>query len=141
MLEALKAKKEKPEDDAKVKVKAEDAPSTPSPAKRMATELEKKMKTIPGDLSLVKARVPPINIQNHLNIKYLNFKVFSPFMTCSNKYKHLGSSIALNSTCSNSTLKELLDFIMGFTAEGGNLDCLHPAQAVVDCLCGDSASN
>ena len=69
MLEALKAKKEKPEDDAKVKVKAEDAPITPSPAKRMATELEKKMKTIPGDLSLVKARVPPINIQNHLNIK------------------------------------------------------------------------
>lgn len=24
-----------------------------------------------------------------------------------------------------------------FTAEGGNLDCIHPAQAVIDAICSD----
>ena len=31
--------------------------------------------------------------------------------------------------------QEILDYIMGFTAEG-NLDCIHPAQTVLDLLCG-----
>lgn len=37
------------------------------------------------------------------------------------------------------TTQEILDHVMGFTADG-NLDCAHPAQAVLDCLCGDNAA-
>ena len=54
MLELFRAK-EKPEEE-KV-VKKEDGPSTPSPAKRMATDMEKKLKNMPGDVSLVKVGI------------------------------------------------------------------------------------
>lgn len=33
--------------------------------------------------------------------------------------------------------KEMLQHVMSFT--DGNLDCEHPAQAVLDALCGDNA--
>ena len=32
--------------------------------------------------------------------------------------------------------QEILDYIMSFSAEGGNIDCIHPAQSVLDFLCG-----
>ena len=35
-----------------------------------------------------------------------------------------------------SIIKEILDYIMGFSAEGGNIDCIHPAQCILDFLCG-----
>lgn len=54
MLELFKSA-QKPEDE-KV-VKKEDVPSTPSPAKRMATEMEKKLKSMSGDVSLVKVGI------------------------------------------------------------------------------------
>lgn len=38
------------------------------------------------------------------------------------------------------SMEELLDYVMSFTAEGENLDCAHPAQPVLDYLCGDNAS-
>ena len=37
------------------------------------------------------------------------------------------------------TIEEILDYVMGFTSDG-NLDCAHPVQAVLDCLCGDNAA-
>lgn len=50
MLEAPKSKSKTEE-----KVKAEsDVPITPSPSKKLATELEKKVKNMPGDVSVVK---------------------------------------------------------------------------------------
>ena len=35
-----------------------------------------------------------------------------------------------------SLVKELVEHLLQFTGEGLNLDCLHPAQYVLDCLCG-----
>ena len=79
MLETVNAKlKPKPEGEAK-------AEPLPSPSKKLATEMGKKIKNMPGDTSLV---------------------------------------------------KELVDHLLQFTTEGLNLDCLHPVQTVVDCLCG-----
>ena len=30
-----------------------------------------------------------------------------------------------------------MNHILKFTADGGNIDCIHPVQTVVDRLCGD----
>lgn len=50
MLETLKVKAK-----SEVKAKAvKDDPATPSPTKRLATEFEKKIKTIPGDTTFLK---------------------------------------------------------------------------------------
>ena len=81
MLETVNAKlKPKPEAGEKA-----EAGVTPSPSKKLATEMNKKIKNMPGDTSLV---------------------------------------------------KELVDHLMQYTTEGLNLDCIHPVQTVVDCLCG-----
>jgi hypothetical protein len=83
MLETVNAKlKPKPEGEVKEESKA---CSTPSPSKKLATEMGKKISCLPGDTSLV---------------------------------------------------KELVEHLLQFTGEGLNLDCLHPAQYVLDCLCG-----
>ena len=51
MIERLQSKvKTKQEGD----VKKEDGPLTPSPAKKLATDMEKKLKNVPGDTRLVK---------------------------------------------------------------------------------------
>lgn len=34
------------------------------------------------------------------------------------------------------SLQELVQHLMQYTAEGCNLDCLHPVQEVLDALCG-----
>lgn len=36
-----------------------------------------------------------------------------------------------------SAVQDLVKHIMLFTAEGGNIDCVHPVQTVVEHLCGD----
>ena len=83
MLETVNAKlKPKPEGEVKEESKA--CP-TPSPAKKLATEMGKKINGLPGDTTVV---------------------------------------------------KELVEHLLQFSTEGLNLDCLHPAQYVLDCLCG-----
>eukprot|EP00438_Fugacium_kawagutii_P027851 Skav201824 [mRNA] locus=scaffold1071:397086:402945:- [translate_table: standard] len=48
------------------------------------------------------------------------------------------STITFYNPCINYApgYQEILDYIMGFSAEGGNLDGDHPAQSVLDLLCG-----
>ena len=38
------------------------------------------------------------------------------------------------------SLQELIHHMSLFTMEGGNLECLHPAQSVIDAPCGDHKS-
>ena len=40
----------------------------------------------------------------------------------------------MGATCG---IQDLINHMMLFTADGGNIDCVHPVQEVVDRLCGD----
>ena len=44
----------------------------------------------------------------------------------------MGASLA------HHALQDLISHLALYTAEGGNLDCLHPAQCVLDALCGEN---
>lgn len=59
LLQGQLVKLQKPEEDGEKKdVKVEKAAGPgPSPSKKMATEMEKKLKNLPGDTTLLKARI------------------------------------------------------------------------------------
>ena len=74
MLESLKVKV-KPES----KAKEEGGAATPSPAKKLATEMEKKLKNIPGDTTLMKARLDSPKIISGNRFLYQN--IHAPYIT------------------------------------------------------------